>query len=125
MTIAQSLVVCILFALVYARLEVMIESGGRKWQPIVGKFSYYHLWLGLLNAIVNLPALTVSWRLWLFTIILFALLEDIFYFMWLWSRIRMENWTVKGLPYLRVKGWIIPGWYLIAVYFLVLLMVLM
>lgn len=104
-----------LVALVYGKLETMIESGGRVGTTFVGKYSTYHVWLFFLDLVVCLPALSVSANFYLMCVVLFPLLEDLAFFLWRWERMRPEHWTCKGFGYFEVKGWIVPRWYVLVI----------
>ncbi len=117
------ILVVFLFALVYSKMETLIESGGRKWQPVIGKYGMYHLWLLVLDLVVNLPALASGALGYLFCVTLFPLLEDIFYFVWLRKLIKPTNWTAKEGA-IKIGRLVIPYWYFGITGFLILLLTL-
>ena len=116
--------IAVLFSLIYARIEFgldkyWVELGkdpSNFWKNKYGKYTPYHVWMLGLDAIVNLPALYVarSIPLFLTCVLSFPLLEDIFYFFWRGRWIGEDEWTVKDLGFVKIKGVVIPRWYIIA-----------
>ncbi len=116
--------VCLLFSIVYARIEFgldkwWVELGKDPngfWKNKWGKYTPYHLWMLGLDAIVNLPTLYVAHSIPLFLacLALFPLAEDAFYFLWRDKWIGEDEWTVKDLGFFKIRGVVIPWWYVIA-----------
>ncbi len=118
------ILVSLLFSVVYARIEFGLDKWWTElgkdpsgfWKNKWGKYTPYHLWMLGLDAIVNLPALYVAHSIPLFLacMLLFPLMEDIFYFLWRGKWIEGDAWTSKDLGAWKVRGIIIPKWYVIA-----------
>lgn len=113
--------VCVLFSIVYGKIESGLDQfwvelgakGGWFWGKLLfgTKWTPYHASMLVLDSVVNLPALAFgSLPLYLACILIFPLLEDMAYFWWLRKWINPTDWTAKEGS-VTIKGVTIPYWY--------------
>ncbi len=122
--------ISVLFSILYARIEAGLDKFwdilGEKdsfWRDIIWKYSQYHLFMLSLGIIVNLPALyfTKSLSFFIALLLMFPLIEDAAYFLWLKKWIKEDDWTAKE-GYIKIANVVIPYWYIIAGLSIVLLL---